>query len=37
MICALSPAADNFEETLGTLVKWKFIYRDMLIRQKKLN
>jgi len=36
MICALSPAADNYEETLSTLVFY-FILRDMQIKPKKLN
>jgi hypothetical protein len=44
MVCALSPAADNFEENLSTLVKlFNLIYfynkiinkRDMLTKLKK--
>jgi hypothetical protein len=40
MICALSPADDNYEETLSTLVNlfiFSFIFRDMRIKLKKSN
>jgi hypothetical protein len=39
MICAISPAEDNYEENLGTLVIiyfMNFILRDMQIKLRKL-